>query len=161
MSGYQIADEPTPSDVLGNAVCSPSGPLLATMMCGAWLAWPWFAFNAIAMGSPTKRRELAMVGLALGGTIVLAIVVRALVGAGIIESAFVLQLALLGISAWKVGMAYAISTVQTRAFDVYTLYGGKVARAMVVLILGQYLRRLVLGVTDDPIWQIIVSGGPS
>ena len=159
MHGYQIADEPTPSDALGNFVFEPRGPLLATMMCGAWLAWPWFAINAIAMGSPTKKRELAMCGAALAGTIVLAFVVRGLVDTGVIESAFVLQLALLGISAWKVGMAYAISNVQQRAFDVYVFYGGRIQRTMLVLMLGQYLRGVVIGVSDDPIWRIIVSGG--
>ena len=54
--GYAIADEPEASR-LAHLTVRPSMPLLALMLGGAWIAWPWFALNAYAMGSPTRRRE--------------------------------------------------------------------------------------------------------
>lgn len=155
---YEIPDEPRPTS-LGHLVVQPTAPLLATMLCGAWLAWPWFAFNAIAMGSPTRRREVAMCGIAVGGTVVLAIVVIALWRAGIIDSRTQLRLALLGIATWKLCFAYWVCTVQSRTFHVYEYYGGAVRSAFGLLAAGAVLRPFVLGVVDDPLWIIIVAGG--
>jgi hypothetical protein len=156
---YTIADEPIPSETFGNLVFRPSAPLLAMMTCGAWLAWPWFVVNSIALGSPTKRREIAMCLAGLGGSIVLGALVYALVGAGIIESRLGLELALLAVIAWKLGIAYAVCTVQSRTFSVYTYYGGAVRGAYYVLAAGMYLRAIVLGASEDPLWVIIVAGG--
>ena len=52
---YAIADEPIETQ-RRHLVVDPSGPLLAEMVCGTWLSLPWFAFNAMAMGSPTRRK---------------------------------------------------------------------------------------------------------
>src|SRR5688572_3426638 len=114
---YEIADEPheTPWRHL---VVNPSGPLLAEMVCGSWLAIPWFAFNAIAMGSPTKKKEISMCVAQLAGTGVLAAILIALVNADIIESATVIRLCLLGIVTFKLGMGYALHIVQSRTFHV-------------------------------------------
>ena len=155
---YEIADEPTPSDSLGNLVYEPSAPLLAMMMCGAWLAWPWFIVNSIAMGSPTRDREIKLCAIAFGGSIALALLVFGLVDAGIIESKLALQIALLGVTTWKLGMAYLISTVQGRTFHVYTYYGGNVQNAFYILTTGTYVRSLVLDVWENPIWRVVLSG---
>ena len=155
---YEIADEPTPSDSLGNLVYEPSAPLLAMMMCGAWLAWPWFIVNSIAMGSPTRDREIKLTLIAFAGSIGLALLVFGLVDAGIIESKLALQIALLGITTWKLGMAYMISTVQGRTFHVYTYYGGNVQNAVYILTTGTYVRSLVLDVWENPIWRVVLSG---
>jgi len=155
---YEIADEPSPSDTFGNLVFRPSAPLLAAMMCGAWLAWPWFIVNSFALGSPTRRREIAMCLVAVVGTVVLALGVFALVDAGVIESRLALQLALLGITTWKLGMAYWVSEMQSRTFEVYTYYGGPVRKAYGVFVAGTYLRVIVLGLSADPLWRVIVGG---
>lgn len=155
---YEIADEPTPSGQFSNLVYQPTAPLLAAMMCGAWLAWPWFIVNSIAMGSPTRRREIQLALLAAGGSVVLGMIVYGLVGAGIIESALVLRIALLGITCWKLGMAYFLSTIQARTFHVYTYYGGETQNAGYVIFAGMQLRGFVIGASDDPLWHIIVSG---
>lgn len=156
---YEIADEPQPHEGLANLVYSPTAPLLAGMMCGAWLAWPWFVVNALAMGSPTARREIQLVVAGLVGSVVLGLAVFALVDTGIIESRLTLQIALLGITAWKLGIAYAVCTMQSRTFHVYTYYGGSVQNAFYVLAAGSSLRALVFGVSEHPLWRIIVSGG--
>ena len=123
---YEIADEPTPAAGWENLVFQPTAPLLGIMWCGAWLAWPWFIVNAIAMGSPTARREIKLCLIGLGGTLALALFVFGLVDAGIIESRVALQIALLSVVAFKLGVAYAVSTIQQRTFHVYTYYGGAV-----------------------------------
>lgn len=156
---YQIADEPEETQ-LSHYVVDPSAPLLAMMTCGAWLAWPWFAFNAIAMGSPTKRKEIALCVLAVAGTAVLGWGVLALLDAGIISIGTQLKLAILAITTWKLGMAQYISTVQSRTFHVYEYYGGTVRNAGSILGSGWWLSGLVIGMSDDPLWIIVVGGWP-
>ena len=156
---YQIADEPHPSDGRNSLVFRPSAPLFAVMWCGAWLAFPWFALNAFAMRSPTARREMKLAAIALAGTAALALGVYGLVDLGVIESRLTLQIALLAVTAYKLGFAYTLSTIQSRTFNVYTYYGGTVQKAMYVLIAGHYLRPLILGLVDSPAWRVIVSGG--
>jgi hypothetical protein len=153
---YEIADEPheTPWRHL---VVNPSGPLLAEMVCGSWLAIPWFAFNAIAMGSPTRRKEIGLCIAQLVGTAVMAAILIALVDRDIIESATVIRLCLLGIVTWKLGLGYAINIVQSRTFHVYEYYEGQVRSATIVLATGYMLRPYILEISDHPLWRIIVS----
>lgn len=155
---YVLPDEARPG-ALGNYVVRPSAPLLASMLAGAWLAWPWFAFNSIALGSPTRRRELGLCGIAVLGTAVLAAVLLALLSAGLIESETEIRLGLLVISTWKLGMAYWLNIVQARTFHIYEYYKGVVRNAAPVLIAGFWLRPLILDLTDEPFWIIIIAGG--
>ena len=155
---YQIADEPTET-TLGAYVVRPTAPLLAAMVAGSWLSWPWFAFNAIAMGSPTKRKELLLVAGAFVGTAALAMLVIALARAGILPPGIPTRLAVLAIVTFKLSMTYYISIVQERTFHVYQYYGGTVRGAGAVISIGYYLKGLVIGLSDDPLWIIIVAGG--
>lgn len=155
---YQIADEPHETS-LGAYVVRPGVPLLAAMVAGSWLSWPWFAFNAIAMGSPTKKKEIALVIGAFAGTAVLAMIVIALARAGWLPAGIPTRLAVLGIATFKLGMTYYISTVQERTFHVYQYYGGSVRNAAAILSAGYWLRGIVIGLSDDPLWIIIVAGG--
>ena len=155
---YQIADEPHET-TLAAYVVNPTAPLLAAMVAGSWLSWPWFAFNAIAMGSPTKKKELALVAVAFVGTGMLAALVIALARAGVLAPGIPFRLAILGIVTFKLTMTYYISSVQERTFHVYQYYGGTVRQAGAVLSFGYYLRGLVIGMSDDPLWIIIVAGG--
>lgn len=155
---YQIADEPHETS-LAAYVVRPSAPLLASMVAGAWLAWPWFAFNAIAMGSPTRNKELALCAAAFVGTAVLGWSVIALFDAGLLPAGLPVRLAVLAIVTFKLSMTYYISTLQDRTFHVYQYYGGTVRSAGAVLGAGYWLRTLVIGLSDDPLWIIIVAGG--
>ena len=155
---YQIADEPTETS-LAAYVCRPSAPLLASMVAGAWLSWPWFAFNAIAMGSPTKKKEIGLVIAAFVGTAVLGSLVLWLIHEGWLPQGIPTRLAVLGIVAFKLTMTYYISTVQSRTFHVYQYYGGSVRAAGAVLSAGYWLRGIVIGLSSDPLWIIIVAGG--
>lgn len=155
---YQIADEPIETS-LGAYVVRPSVPLLAFMLGGAWLSWPWFAFNALAMGSPTRRKEVAMCAAAFAITGVLAAIVIALFDAGLLPEGLPARLAVLAIVVFKIGITYAIHNLQERTFHVYTYYGGKLADPRRVLVGAILVRGLVIGLVDHPLWVIIVSGG--
>jgi hypothetical protein len=155
---YQIADEPHETS-LAAYVVRPSAPLLAIMVAGAWLSWPWFAFNAIAMGSPTKKREIGLCLGAFAGTAALASLLIALVEGELITSRLVIRLGVLAIVTFKLTITYYISTVQSRTFHVYQYYGGGVRAAGAILSAGYLLRGLVVGYSDDPLWIIIVAGG--
>jgi len=155
---YQIADEPHETS-LAAYVVHPNAPLLAAMVAGAWLSWPWFAFNAIAMGSPTKKREIGLCLGAFAGTAALASLLIALVEGELITSRLVIRLGVLAIVAFKLTITYYISTVQNRTFHVYQYYGGAVRAAGAILSAGYLLRGLVVGYSDDPLWVIIVAGG--
>ena len=155
---YQIADEPHETS-LAAYVVRPTAPLLAVMVAGAWLSWPWFAFNAIAMGSPTKKREIGLCLGAFAGTAALASLLIALVEGELITSRLVIRLGVLAIVTFKLTIIYYISTVQNRTFHVYQYYGGAVRAAGAILSAGYLLRGLVVGYSDDPLWVIIVAGG--
>lgn len=155
---YQIADEPHETS-LAAYVVRPSAPLLAAMVAGAWLSWPWFAFNAIAMGSPTKRKEIGLCVGAFVGTAALAALLIALVDGEVITSRLVIRLAVLAIVAFKMSVTCYISAVQDRTFHVYQYYGGAVRAAGAILAAGYLLRGLVIGYSDNPLWIIIVAGG--
>jgi hypothetical protein len=154
---YQIADEPQVSE-LSAYVVRPTAPLIASMVCGAWLAWPWFAFNAFAMGSPTKKKELALCGAAFAGTAVMAAVLVWLVESELVKSVLVIRLALLGITVYKLTMSQYISTVQSRTFHVYQYYGGAVRAAGKVIAVGALARLQIFGLIEDPFWLILLSG---
>ena len=156
---YAIADEPIETS-RRHLVVDPSAPLLAEMVCGSWLSLPWFAFNAIAMGSPTRRKEIALCVLTLAVAAASGYTVLALREIGVIESRTVLRFALLGIVTWKLAMTYAIHTLQARTFHVYEYYGGPVRSASYAISTGWLLRDVVIGLSDDPLWVIIVSWLP-
>jgi len=155
---YQIADEPVETSLRAYVV-RPSVPLLASMLAGAWLSWPWFAFNAIAMGSPTRHKEIALCIAAFAGTGLLGALVIELARAGVLPAGAPLRLALLGIVTFKLAITYYISMVQERTFHVYEYYGGPVRAAGRILTTGYLLNGLVIGLSDHPLWIIIVSGG--
>jgi hypothetical protein len=154
---YQISDEPIETPWRAYVV-NPGAPLLAEMLCGSWLSLPWFAFNAWAMGSPTKRKEIALCLASLAGTIVMGMIWVWLVRSKTIENRTIIQLLLLVIVTWKLGMAYVIDIVQSRTFHVYEYYGGPVRSSTYVIATGFILRDFVIGLFDDPLWVIIVMG---
>ena len=154
---YHIRDEPEPGR-LQHLVVNPSWALLAVMLCGAWLAWPWLALNAYALGSPTRRRELAMVGLGFAGTLVLALAVLWLIDHDVITGAIAIRMAVLTIVVWKLGLSYAVFMLQNRTFHVYEHYHGATRNGAIVLVAGFLCRPWVLDLSDAFLWKIIVSG---
>lgn len=154
---YAIADEPhdTPWKHL---IVSPSGPLMAEIVVGSWLSVPWFAVNAIVLGSPTKKKEIALCVAQLIVTILLGSLLLWADDRDLIESRTLLQLAMFAIVCWKVGVAYMLTKIQQRAYQVYELYGGAARTTTFVIAGGLVLRPYVQGLFDDPLWDIIVMG---
>jgi hypothetical protein len=154
---YTIADEPHDT-AWKQLVVSPTGPMLAEIVCGSWLSLPWFVVNAIALGSPTKRKEIALCVLQLIVTIALGSLLIWLDDRDLIESRTLMQLSVLAIVAWKVWIAYAITRIQSRVYQVYELYGGPARATTFVIAAGILVRPFVQGLSDDPLWWIIVMG---
>ncbi|MBI5543693.1 MAG: hypothetical protein HY901_07400, partial [Deltaproteobacteria bacterium] len=104
---YQILDEPAPGPLATVAV-NPIWPLLGAMMGGSWLAMPWFALNALALGSPTRGREilLALLG-GLGGNLLVALLLL-YAGEALGVTTAGVRYAIILPTLWKMGVAYAL-----------------------------------------------------
>ncbi len=144
MGRYRIADEPVPGRLAG-IVVNPFWPLLAGMLAGFWLAFPWFVLNGLAMGSASRRREIAwvVVGLALsaagGGALLWA--------AGADAPRALVRYGAVGLVAWRIGVAYAVYALQSPSFELHEHFGGPVRNGAFVAIAGAVfpLHRLVGG----------------
>jgi hypothetical protein len=110
------------------------------------------------MGSPTRRKEIALCAAAFAGTAVLGAIVIALRNAGILPEGAPLRLAVLGVITFKLAISYHISAVQSRTFHVYEYYGGPVRNAGRILGASLLVRGFVIGLVDHPLWVIIVAG---
>lgn len=151
--GYAIADEPEASR-LAHLTVRPSMPLLALMLGGAWIAWPWFALNAYAMGSPTRRRELALaIAGFLGGVVLAALVVG--LHAGEIIDTRVARYLVIGVIVFKLGGGYVIHALQSRTFAVYEHFGGAVRSGRMVLI-GSLIVRVMILVGLGDFWSLVL-----
>jgi hypothetical protein len=136
MSGYQIADEPAPSTLARYAV-NPLYPMLAAMLAGVWFAWPWFAFNSFAVGSPTRRAELAWLaaGLILPPAIGSALILGR--GAELLPASAGPYIGLVVVVA-KLVVVYAVFLLQSRTIEIYEYYGGKLVNGVWPLIAAFY-----------------------
>lgn len=136
MNAYQIADEPAPSTLARYAV-NPLYPMLAFIFAGVWFAWPWFAFNSVAIGSPTKRAELAwlaaglIVPSAVGWALLLARAADALPGASTPYIGLVIVVL-------KIVVVYAVFLLQSRTIEIYEYYGGKLVNGVWPLLAAFY-----------------------
>jgi hypothetical protein len=140
-AGYRIADEPRPGGLAHLAV-SPFWPFLAVMFGGSWLAWPWFALNGLAVGSPTRRREIA---IAAGGFLLTGLLVLLIVGlsaSGRFPQAR-LPYAFLALTAAKLGITYWLFGLQSATFEVYEYYGGAVRQGLPVILAAYFLTQAV------------------
>lgn len=153
-STYRLADEPGPSSLTRFAV-RPFWPFLALMLGGGWIGWPWFAFNALAVGSPTKRRESLLAAGAFGANLLLTMVLVALLSSELI-GARVARYAVLGLVVLKLGAGYAIHALQSRTFPVYEHFGGPVKNGAPVLGVAFAIKLLVL-VHLPLFWWLVLS----
>jgi hypothetical protein len=137
MSGYQIADEPAPSTLARFAV-NPLYPMLAAMLAGVWFAWPWFAFNSFAVGSPTRRAELAWLAAGLILPPAIGAGLLAARGAGLLPASAGPYIGLAVIVA-KLVVVYAVFLLQSRTIEIYEYYGGKLVNGLWPLLAAFYL----------------------
>ena len=152
--GYDLADEPD-RNRFNQWTVRPVFCLLAVMLGGAWLAWPWYAFNSIALGSPTRRKELLWVAGGLLGTCALAVSIVWAMESGRM-SVEMLRYAIILISVVKLVAMYAIVSLQTRTFHVYEYYGGAIRNGVPLLILGALARSWILEAFEEIPFLIMV-----
>ena len=143
---YRLPDEPRPG-ALGQLVVHPMWPLLAVMFGGVWLSWPWFVFNAWALGSPTRVREtLTAVAGFVGSCVLFGALIMTSVALDLPDAA--LKYLFLALVIWKLGVSYLLAELQGRGFEVYAWYGGVARNGLFVavaggLVLGPYVKQLL------------------
>ena len=153
---YRIPDEPTTNGLSSMAV-QPLWPLLAIMFGGAWLSWPWFAFNGFATGSPTRWRELALAIGGFAGSAALSLGLFGLIDRGVITESTV-QYAFVSITVWKLVVSYALYTLQSRSFHLYQHFGGTIRSGFPLAVVGGFmLRSMILGTFASDLWKLVVS----
>lgn len=152
--GYDLADEPE-RNRFNEWTVRPVFCLLAVMLGGAWLAWPWYAFNSIALGSPTRRKELLWVGAGLVATCVLALGIQWAAESERM-SIEMLRYAIITVAIVKLVAMYAIVSLQSRTFHVYEYYGGAIRNGVPLLILGVLARPRILDAIEEIPFLIMV-----
>ena len=154
--GYRILDEPTPG-ALAAYVVNPTFPMLALMLAGTWLAAPWVAFNALALGSPTARREIGLAIAMLAGAFLLVFGLLVANEQGLIGQHSIAYWALIPI-VWKLGFGYWLFMLQIRTFHLYEHFDGRVRNGLFVLLLGAFVvHKYVLGLVHDQLWTMTVT----
>ena len=151
---YRIIDEPQPG-ALARLTVHPLWPLLGFMFGGVWLAWPWFAVNSFALGSPTRNRELVWLIAGIVITIVLVFVLMILVQMQILQGSQI-SYALLVVTVWKLTVSYAVFALQQRTFELYEYYGGAVAQGWLVIIIAFFVGRSGMEWLPNDFWLIVL-----
>ena len=135
---YRIDDEPVPSR-LSQIACDPFWPLLALMLAGGWLGWPWFAINGMAMGSATRGREVALVVAGFVGSIVMWIATIAVMqGAGTTMDRTAWKLVFFTVTLWQLAIGYLLHQKQSRSIQLFQYFGGNVRNGFIVLAVGAF-----------------------
>jgi hypothetical protein len=137
-TGYRIVDEPVPSR-LARLVVNPFWILLGLMLGGAGLGFPWFAFNAIAVGSASRGKELALAAAGLMGSLLLTYVGILLFDDGTLTRE-ALPYAFTVLLVWKLGVGYALQISQTKSFQLYVYFGGTAKKGLILVVLASVLR---------------------
>jgi hypothetical protein len=133
---YHIPDEPLPTDLARFAV-NPQWPMFAQMLAGSWLAIPWFVFNGLALGSPTRNREMLLAALSIAGVGALVFGLDYAQQIRLLDGVW-LRIAALSIIVLKIGVAYALYFSQARVFEIWRYYGGMPKSGLAVVLLGSY-----------------------
>ncbi len=152
---YRIIDEPRPSGLSRFAV-NPVWPLLGIMFVGSWLVFPWFAFNAFALGAP-KRKLLAIAAIGVFPALLAIIwaLGTALYSEWIGEST--LRYLILSLVAIKLGAAYWLYYRQAPAFEIFSYYQEVPNTGIWVLAAAYFLEARLIGpAIDGSIWSLIL-----
>jgi hypothetical protein len=153
---YRIPDEPVSSGLSTMSV-QPFWPLLAIMFGGAWLSWPWFAFNAFATGSPTRVRELALAAGGFAGSAAISLGLIVLAQHGILTTSSA-RYAVILLTVWKLMVTYLLYVLQNRSFHLYEHFGGGVRNGFPAVLLGGWFgRKIVLTAFASQLWTLVMS----
>jgi hypothetical protein len=141
---YELIDEPRPG-ALSKLAVKPLWPLLAVMLGGAWISWPWFVLNGFAVGSPTRRRELAWAIAGVAGSFALLVGISFLLGAKVVGGLGFRYL-LIGVVVYKLYVSYLLYSLQSRSFGLFEHFGGETKSGLFPLIAAALLRPRLLEV---------------
>lgn len=153
MAAYHIADEPAPGPLSRFAV-NPIFPLLGLMLGGAWLAWPWFAFNSWAVGSPTRRKEAVWLVAGLIALVASSALVFRLSEAEIVPRAAVPYL-VLAIVVVKLAVAYVVYALQSQTVEIYQYFGGKLQNGVWVAAASYFVGDRLLADVPVVLWLVL------
>lgn len=156
MSGsrYVIADEPQPT-ALQQWVVDPFWPFLGLMLGGLWLALPWYVFNGIALGSPTRRREWLALACALFGSVLLLVLILHAVRVGWISGIWI-QLTLLSLTAVKLAMGFVVYLQQSRSFELWQHFGGVPRNPLLIVIASIFVERWLFQQFDSVFIKLVL-----
>lgn len=139
---YRIIDEPKESPWRAWVV-KPFWPWLALLLGGVWAGAPWFIVNALAIGSHSRRKEIALAAalpFALLGSLFAAFALgdalelpRRAVPYLILPAVFL-----------KLALAYVLFVWQSRAFELHRHFGGVAKSGAFVAVAAFLLRSRVL-----------------
>lgn len=135
---YRIEDEPVPT-ALSDWVVNPIWPLFALFFAGPWLAFPWFAFNAVAVGSPKRNQDVALAVLSLLVAFVGFYVLVGLLETGVITKAAIPYI-LIVLTTVKLGLGYVLLIRQQRAVTLYEYFGGVTRNGFLVVVAGAFIK---------------------
>ncbi|KZN59836.1 hypothetical protein N473_02670 [Pseudoalteromonas luteoviolacea CPMOR-1] len=136
MHGYQIIDEPR-SNKLSHTTVDPMWPLLGFMLGGPLFSWAWSALNSFALNSPSRNKELVIIGSAFISFFALYTGVSVLQSNGAVSGINPQYINLFIISIELV-FCYKIFLMQKESFDIYEYFDGKVATPVFGLFLALF-----------------------
>jgi hypothetical protein len=152
---YRIEDEPSPGALAPWAV-NPLWPLLAMMFVGTWFGLAWFAFNGLAVGSPTLRREWALMAGGLAGAFAIVVGLGAAAGTGLLARGMPIEFALLGLVVWKLALGYWLNVLQGATIEIHEYYGGTLRNGLPVVFAATFfLRKPVLDALPA-LWRTVL-----
>ncbi|MCB1042443.1 MAG: hypothetical protein KDC35_05880 [Acidobacteria bacterium] len=152
---YHIADEPKPSGLAHLAV-HPLWPLFGVMFAGTWLAWPWFAFNGFAVGSPTKWRELTAVIIGWLCSVVILFAIIFAEHSKLLTSDVGRWVFLITKDIWIITVSYWIFTTQTRTIELFQYTGGKLRNGLFAVVVSYFVSQKIAHVA--PAFIVAVFG---
>jgi hypothetical protein len=148
---YRIIDEPTASTISRVAV-RPLWPLLGLMLGGPWLAWPWFALNAHALGAPARRETYAWIASAVVGSASFAAALGLTRSAGYVPVGTI-PWEVLVLVVWKLAVAYVLYEQQARTSELFAHFGGRLRNGGLVILAAYFL--------GDPVVRRVMDAAPS
>jgi len=130
---YKICDEPTPG-LLSKFAVNPLWPLLGIVTGGIWLSWPWFVFNALALGCPNLRKTIVWVCVGLLGATSIVAVLLYLDRIEVITNKIQVQYGLLVLDIFRVAVTYRLLVLQSQTIELYEYFGGELRNGLPVLL---------------------------
>ena len=153
IDSYRIEDEPTPGTLSSFAV-NPLWPFVAVMFGGVWLSWSWFLLNSLAVGSPTRKKEIVWIVSGLIVSTALVLVILFMVGQGIIQDGH-LKYYLLIITVWKLAVTYSLFNLQSHTIELYEYYGGQLKNGVFIVIAAVFVSPAVTG-SMPPVLRLVL-----